>query len=73
MKQQASGKLYIQDFNYDTVYIFHSHKQTPHGASQVVVWCGGLVAQLCPTLATPWTVCSLRGSSVHGIARVRHD
>ena len=28
---------------------------------------GGLVANLCPTLVTPWTACSLPGSSVHGI------
>ena len=27
----------------------------------------GLVAQLCPTLETPWTVCSPPCSSVHGI------
>ena len=40
---------------------------------------GGLVAQLCPTLATPRTVsdpldpmdCSLPGSSVHGIFQAR--
>ena len=28
---------------------------------------GGLVAKLCPTLATSQAVCSLPGSSVHGI------
>ena len=34
----------------------------------VYVHCGGgLVAKLCPNLAIPWTVCSLSGSSVHGI------
>ena len=31
----------------------------------------GLVTQSCLTLATPWTVCSLPGSSVHGIPQVR--
>ena len=31
---------------------------------------GGLVAELCPTLATPWT-CSPPGSSVHGISQAR--
>ena len=25
------------------------------------------MAKLCPTVETPWTVCSLPGSSVHGI------
>ena len=33
-------------------------------------WCG-VVAQSCPTLATPWTVCSQPGSSVHGISQAR--
>ena len=28
-------------------------------------FCGGLVTKLCMILATPWTVCSLSGSSVH--------
>ena len=32
---------------------------------------GGLIAKSCPTLATPWTVCSLPGSSVHGILQAR--
>ena len=32
---------------------------------------GGLVAKLCPMLATPWTVCSLPGYSVHGILQAR--
>ena len=31
---------------------------------------GGLVSQLCPTLATPWS-CSPPGSSVHGISEAR--
>ena len=26
-------------------------------------------AQLCPTLGTPWTVCSPPGSSLHGISQ----
>ena len=33
--------------------------------------CCCLVANLFPTLATPWTVCSLPGSSVHGILQAR--
>ena len=32
---------------------------------------GGLVTKSCLTLATPWTVCSLPGSSVHGIFQAR--
>ena len=32
---------------------------------------GGLVSKSCPTLATPWTVCGLPGSSVHGIFQAR--
>ena len=28
-------------------------------------FCGGQVTKLCPILATPWTVCSLSGSSLH--------
>ena len=32
---------------------------------------GGLVTKSCQTLATPWTVCSLPGSSVHGILQAR--
>ena len=32
---------------------------------------GGLVTKSCPTLVTPWTVCSLLGSSVHGILQAR--
>ena len=32
---------------------------------------GGLVAKSCPTLATPWTVCSPPGSSVRGILQAR--
>ena len=32
---------------------------------------GGLVAKSYPTLATPWTVCNLPGSSVHGILQAR--
>ena len=33
---------------------------------------GGLVAKLCLTLPTPWTVdCSPPGSSVHGISQAR--
>ena len=30
-----------------------------------------LVTKLCPTLATPWTICSLSGSPVHGILQAR--
>ena len=29
----------------------------------------GLVSKSCPTLVTPWTVCSLPGSSVMGFSR----
>jgi len=29
------------------------------------------VAQSCPTLATPWTACSLPGSSIHGIFQAK--
>ena len=32
---------------------------------------GGIVIQSCPTLVTPWIVCSRPGSSVHGIFQVR--
>ena len=32
---------------------------------------GGLVTKPCSTLATPWTVCSPPGSSVHGILQAR--
>ena len=31
----------------------------------------GLVTKSCPTLATPWTIYSLPGSSVHGILQAR--
>ena len=31
----------------------------------------GLVTKLCLTLATPWTVCSLPGSSVHGVLQAK--
>ena len=44
----------------------------------ISLWCkrrmwwfgGGLIAQSCPALATPWTISSL-GSSVHGILQAR--
>ena len=32
---------------------------------------GGLVTKSCPTLVTPWTVCSLPGFSVHGISQAK--
>ena len=32
---------------------------------------GGFIAKSRPTLLTPWTVCSLPGSSVHGILQAR--
>ena len=32
---------------------------------------GGFVAESCPTLAIPWTVCNLPGSSVQGILQAR--
>ena len=32
---------------------------------------GELVAKSCPTLATPWTIYSPPGSSVHGILQAR--
>ena len=34
-------------------------------------WAGGLVAKSCSTLVIPCTVCSLPGSSVHGILQAR--
>ena len=32
---------------------------------------GGLVTKLCLTLATPWTLCSLTGSCIHGIFQAK--
>ena len=50
-----------------------SSTQYPHIASSKHnrQYGGGLAAKSCLTLATPWTVCSLPGSSVHGILQAR--
>ena len=44
-----------------------NHNEVPSHAGQS----GDLVTKSCPTLAIPWTVYSLPGSSVHGILQAR--
>ena len=41
------------------------------GTRYNIFYGGGLIAKSCLTLVTPWTVCKLPGSSVHGILQAR--